>query len=36
LIKLSEEREADRDRFFKWFEHQFLEEYRVTEEEVGE
>jgi hypothetical protein len=36
LIKLSEEREADRDRFFKWFEHQFLEQYRVTEEEVGE
>jgi len=36
LIKLSDERETDRDRFFKWFEHQFLEQYRVTEAEVSE
>jgi hypothetical protein len=36
LIKLSDERETDRDRFFRWFEHQFLEQYRVTEAEVCE
>lgn len=35
LIKLSDERETDRDRFFEWLEHQFLEQYRVTEAEVN-
>ena len=35
LIKLSSEREADRDRFFDWFEAQFLEQYRVEGTEVS-
>lgn len=33
LIKLSSEREADRDRFFDWFEAQFLQEYRIERAE---
>ena len=33
LIKLSSEREADRDRFFDWFEAQFLQQYRIERAE---
>ncbi|SFR78276.1 PLD-like domain-containing protein [Marinobacter daqiaonensis] len=35
LIKLSSEREADREQFFEWFETQFLEQYRTEEAEAG-
>ncbi|WP_303288842.1 phospholipase D-like domain-containing protein [Marinobacter sp. SS8-8] len=34
LIKLSSDREADRERFLEWFETQFLEQYRCPTEEV--
>lgn len=33
LVKLSSQREADRDRFFDWFEAQFLEQYRIERAE---
>lgn len=36
LIKLSSERESNRDRFFCWFERQFLQQFRVQEVESSE
>jgi hypothetical protein len=35
LIKLSSERETNRERFFEWFETQFLEQYRTEDVEAG-
>lgn len=35
VIKLSAERESNRDAFFDWFERQFLEQYRVADVEVN-